>query len=235
MMDGTLLELRKVGHNGPIQVGHGLGRVPKGILFVSADAGCYRVNILHATRSTLKLSLTPEWELIEYYESVDNAGPVTFDHKPAQDLDCEYMLSGYWLCSSSLATTLRWRINGATTALTNEGGAYDGVAASSTANIGPCIAQKTHGSATAECYFESRIVLKSDRNRMGFGCNVQTWGTATTANMDVQTAGFKWEDTSRIYSLGIDAGGTTRIGAGSYFNLYRRPEAKGRNINLWIF
>jgi hypothetical protein len=233
IMDGALVEVKKVGHNGPIQVGHGLGRIPKGVLVVSADVGCYRANILHATRSTLKLSLTPEWELIDHVEIVDTVDVFDFDTVYG-DRDCEYKIDGYWKCSGNVLTNLTLRVNGSTAGLNNRGGAFDGTAATGTSTQ-MLVVRKINNSTSEEMYFEHTMYAKTGENRTGRSLASATYNPVAASTV-VQTASWKAEDTTtKITSIGLDSTAGTYIGAGSTFSLYRRPPAKGRNINLWIF
>lgn len=232
-MDGALVELRKVGHNGPIQFGHGLGRIPKGVIIASADAGCYRANILHATRSTLKLSLTPEWELIDHIEIQSTTDVFDFDTVYG-DLDFEYKIEGFWKCAGTSASNLALRVNGSTSGLSNDGSARVGYTGSATSSQ-MLVAYKTSGASTAELYFETTFFATSGENPLGRSLVAETDGTGGS-NTEIQMIAMKADNSSTVIrQLGLDGAAGTLIGDGSWFRLYRRPPAKGRNINLWIF
>jgi len=211
----------------------------RGVKFLEGIAP-FVPSVLSTKAGNTVLSITRSWQFMErYYFDSDGS---TFNFENARgEVDHNYKIEGIWKAGTGTISYLFLHINGATGgSLSNTGSAWVTSTGAGSSLNGPVIARVTETENSSTHRIECTFNAKTDYERLAISHDAETHGTsssATTAN--VYTA--KYHDTTTdIISLGLFSGSSlaisgTNILAGSYFDLYRKPELTGEKMKVWIY
>tara|TARA_R110002020_G_scaffold207256_3_gene412677 strand:+ start:15713 stop:16480 length:768 start_codon:yes stop_codon:yes gene_type:complete len=202
----------------------------RGVMVVESPFLC-SASIAYTKNGITTIRLTRQWEFLERKEL--SSATVAFDFKTELrgDLDYEYSVDGFWVTGTSAAHSLMFRINGATTGIANEGTAIEGSA--SLTHAGMAVARCT-GAESETHFFTARLLAKSGQFRFAQSHDASTSGTGSTAN-EAKLLYSKWEDsTTEITTLGL-ATSSIASQAGSWFDVYRRPQFDKTKLTLWVY
>ncbi len=191
---------------------------------VSATLGPHRNGI-----TTVRL--TRHWEFLERTDIPNGSSGFDFSTELRGDLDSRYRITGFWQSDAS-PQNLELRINGAlSSALSSEGTQTEG---SDVANLDGLTIGYSASTGTDSHLISAEFEAATGQTRHSFA----TSSTSTSSGKAFTAARIlagKWADsTTQITSLGLGPS-TGTIAAGSYFELYRKPDFAKSKITLWVY
>lgn len=156
--------------------------------------------------------------LVETLSVGASASTVTFATTLNGDQDEVYEIEGHWISGSSSDLSLELRPNGGTTLLTSRVSGAD----ITILRIAIAAAGNTSKEAYIWCALEA---VASNSIARRFITHSFSTGTPQAVLRTFVGGGFWLDPSTNITSLTLGGGGANLVGAGSVFNLYKRPKA----------
>ena len=151
------------------------------------------------------------------------------------DPDTEYHIHGYWIPGQTATASLRYRINGViSSSLAGDGYSYNGQTAG-TGTAGGLALARSNGSEAQYIMLWSTLYASTGQYRLAYGYSSHTSGTTAAGTENITYASKLHDTTTKFTSLGVQSAQTNDLGAGSWFDLYRRPQFDKTPLKIWVY
>jgi hypothetical protein len=234
---GVIVEGLKVREELALRVQHGLGRKARGVVVLKSDVGNVTAQVRSSDVNTAQVSLTSDWEAVDYHEVKTDGTGWTFSGLDG-DTDGEYLFEGYAEYDMSLfSNNIILKPNSTLDAnmYTNwhaiNGGTYTDGSTNALILVSAIV------NAAAHAHFRCTLAAATGVGSARMGIGHQTSGHSPASNVHHAGHGLNWRDTTTpIKSIDIfSEGGAGSLKAGTTCRLSRRPKLVDRTLDLWVF